>query len=121
MTKERAGPVVGPAAPGAAGRSSHDRTRPRLAVPRDGAGQRPSFAEGASRVPHGAMWVPHGATPMAPKIKEGVAPWRCLRRWRLRRLVVVKCHFRCHLVPRASDHSPPAWHLGGHYLAQVRI
>ena len=63
-------------------------------------------------VPLGAIWVPHGATPVAANIKRRVAPWRSLGRLGLGKLVVVKCHFRCHLVPLLSDHSPPAWHLG---------
>jgi hypothetical protein len=72
-------------------------------------------------VPLGAIWVPHGATSVAPKIKKRVAPWRCWRRLALGKLVVVKCHLGCHLVPPGSDHSPPAWHLGGHSLAKLRI
>jgi hypothetical protein len=68
--------------------------------------------EGATRVPHGAIWVPHGATPVAPIMRKRVAPWRFWRRLALGKLVVVKCHFRCHLVPLPPDHSPPAWHLG---------
>src|SRR6516225_3723839 len=87
LSKEMAGPVVGPAAPGAAGRRSPDRTMPRSAAPRDG---RPSFREGATRVPLGAIWVPQGATPVAPMMRKGVALWRSLQRLALGKLVVVK-------------------------------
>ena len=84
-------------------RSGH---RPRSGAPAD------PRREGATRVPLGATWVPHGATSVAPIMRKVVAPWRSLRRLDLEKLVVVKCHFRCHLVPLLSDHSPPAWHLG---------
>jgi hypothetical protein len=78
LSKEMAGPVVGPAARirRSSGPRFHDRTRPRLAGPRDGASRRPSFPDGATKVPLGASWVPQGATPVAPKIKEVVAPCR---------------------------------------------
>jgi hypothetical protein len=124
LSKEMAGPVMGPAAPGAtgaAGRGSHDRTMPWLAASRNGAARRASFPEGATRVPHGAIWVPQGATPVAPIMRKRVAPWRFWRRLALGKLVVVKCHSGCQKVPLGPDHSPPPWHLGGHYLAQVRI
>jgi hypothetical protein len=54
----------------------------------------------------GATRVPQGATRVAPKIKEVVAPWSPLRRLRLGKLVGVKCHCGCQTVPRCRDHSP---------------